>query len=507
VTEIPIACIVSDKIEDLIARTKKAVDEGATRVTFTWKGSQFSGTPDDVLADLMICQAEAITKSANAMTAVLNVLTAQASEFRARTKDGSIRWEDRFEAQELLDRMNRQKAMSDQERRRVNDMQDRMSKMMAEMTSRTVSSVDEVQTGAIRIAALTDRNGVRQLRLQDVIAKAAPGMPVAKVLEDMIEKSYSQLARMFYPRQYENVGQYHSPKQCAYYLTTVVAETLRLGFDKAPTAYRLMMPGLKGMMDKRMPMFFISPELLKAVQLTDFSGDIDWTTMKLPYEHGIFILPKGGYRHESDGEVSMIMWSRTEGGSEYLPPVMGIPKITVQNTAMATIALCPEAGIWYDACLSAEMRKTLQLRNLFYRGPGESAPSITKNVIGLDEDLTEKDSAFLDGIGVICFGTLMAMIARPELLEPAKMLRRIAAKGSAPREFWSPNIVGMRYRMRHEVPQIRGDQFVFTKHEGGTHASPRMHWRRGHMRQQPYGVQRRERKTIWIEPCLIGADL
>ena len=37
---------------------------------------------------------------------------------------------------------------------------------------------------------------------------------------------------------------------------------------------------------------------------------------------------------------------------------------------------------------------------------------------------------------------------------------------------------------------------------GGTHASPRMHWRRGHFRQQAFGPKMSERKIIWLEPTL-----
>ena len=39
---------------------------------------------------------------------------------------------------------------------------------------------------------------------------------------------------------------------------------------------------------------------------------------------------------------------------------------------------------------------------------------------------------------------------------------------------------------------------------GGTHASPRMHWRRGHFRRQPIGTGLIDYKIIWLEPCLIG---
>lgn len=127
--------------------------------------------------------------------------------------------------------------------------------------------------------------------------------------------------------------------------------------------------------------------------------------------------------------------------------------------------------------------------------------------LATDEDLTEADKPFLDGIGVIVFGTLLAMNARPELVEKARLLHRVPGKGDKPaREFWLPNIIGSKYKVKREVPKIVSGKFVVEQREHGTHASPRLHWRRGHYRQQSFGPQRRERKTIWIEPCLVGAE-
>jgi hypothetical protein len=40
----------------------------------------------------------------------------------------------------------------------------------------------------------------------------------------------------------------------------------------------------------------------------------------------------------------------------------------------------------------------------------------------------------------------------------------------------------------------------------GTHASPRLHWRRGRFRPQRIGEGRAEVKTIWIEPTLVGME-
>ena len=98
----------------------------------------------------------------------------------------------------------------------------------------------------------------------------------------------------------------------------------------------------------------------------------------------------------------------------------------------------------------------------------------------------------------------LAMNAHPELLEPGKLVRRVAKQGRV-REFWTPNVVGPRYKLKREVPQILERQFVYAQWERGSDASPRMQWRPGHFRQQAHGVGRKERKTVWIEPALIGA--
>jgi hypothetical protein len=339
--------------------------------------------------------------------------------------------------------------------------------------------------------------------LRDLIPALA-GMSLSKAIEHVMEETHPELMAKFYPRIYQEAGRYHSPRQCAAYLSNVVAETLRTGYDRAPTAYRLLIPSLEQMAKRRMPLFFLAPDLLEAVMRTDFADDINWTDMELPYEQGILILPKGAWVHPDDGEVSMIVWARFRAGA-YAPPALGIPPMTITHDAMVILCLCPQHAIWYDSTLNGNVRPVLKLRNLFYRQPGDPYPRSVRSVPYLDHDLTEKDEQFLEQLGVITFGTFLAMHAKPELVERGKLLRRVG-KGDKLREFWSPNIIGPKYKLRREVPRIVHGQFVHAPgREGGTHASPRMHWRRGHFRQQAYGHERRERKTIWIEPMLVGA--
>jgi hypothetical protein len=318
-----------------------------------------------------------------------------------------------------------------------------------------------------------------------------------KVKEDVlaIADHFPVLTNSFYPRVYQGAGQYHSPKLLAAFLTHLVKSTERVGVSSTmtPTAYKLMLPALRYLQEKQMPSLFLSPEFLKAVLATDFKDDIDWTTMALPYEHGVLVLPVDNPLSSVDGQVAYILWSRVRPGV-YKPPMFShLPNVDMKHTSMCFTALCPSTGTWYDSNLTSSYRPTLQLRNLFYTKPGDAPPDMTMNSVW-DAPLEQSEAGFLEQMGVVLFGTMLALHARPDLLSRGKAEKVIPAKGDKPRkEFWSPNVIGRNYRLKREGPST------------GSHASPRLHWRRGHFRQQPYGMGRAERKTIWLEPCLVAA--
>jgi hypothetical protein len=245
-----------------------------------------------------------------------------------------------------------------------------------------------------------------------------------------------------------------------------------------------------------MPLFFINPALLQAVQHTDFRDDINWMEMPLPFEHGVFVLPRGGLKHELDGDAAFIFWSRCRKGN-HLPVVPGIPIMQMTEDNFSIVTICPEHGVWYDSHLTATMRPTLKLNNLFYRTADEPMPKIRKNT-QWDEDADPvKDADFIESLGTIVFGTLLAMTARPTLLTKAKLLKSVTRADQCKKEFWTPNIIGEGYAPKHVVSTHASGN--------GTHARPRMHWRRGHFRNQAYGPGMKEHHVIWMEPMLIAA--
>jgi hypothetical protein len=88
------------------------------------------------------------------------------------------------------------------------------------------------------------------------------------------------------------------------------------------------------------------------------------------------------------------------------------------------------------------------------------------------------------------FNTIYAMSARPEYVEHGE---RVGKRKGTQSEIWTPNIIGRKYSVKTRA--------VAQAEPAG---SVRLHWRRGHFRQQAIGVGRSQHKTIWIEPMMVG---
>lgn len=50
----------------------------------------------------------------------------------------------------------------------------------------------------------------------------------------------------------------------------------------------------------RVPIFWLSREITEALKLSTLPVTLDLTTMKLPFEAAVFMLPKGSLRYESE---------------------------------------------------------------------------------------------------------------------------------------------------------------------------------------------------------------
>jgi hypothetical protein len=317
-------------------------------------------------------------------------------------------------------------------------------------------------------------------------------------LIEAIEKEQPLLMAAMYPRKYNSLGPYYSPKLLAAALTKIAIDSAIVvktekSYDKLPIAYKICLPAIQPSMKMKMSnMLFLSQKLLEAVKHTDFREDINWTTMDLPYDCGILMLPKGGLVHPVDGDCAFIIWSRTKKDGEYLPPIKGMHSLLFPVGMFGFATFCPKTGIWYDSNLTETLRPTLKLNNLFYLEEGESVPHIEIRC-SLDTPLTLEDDAFLNEIGSVLFGTFLVLDARPTLLTPGKMERLVPGKKDRPPcEFWTPNVIGRDYAPR-----------TIKLAPTGTHNSPRFHWVRGHHRPL---LSEKIGRRIWVEPYPRGLE-
>ena len=334
-----------------------------------------------------------------------------------------------------------------------------------------------------------------------LISHGTPGETFTKQDYDVMiracERLYPDLYRRVNPRNYPDMGNYYSTKILAASLVEMTYTITKFGIHHAPNSSRLIVPCIDYLIKRQMPIMFLTPDFVEAIKMTDFPTDLDWMQMQMPYEHGILALPRGTITHPTDKDCAFIVYSRYKKTGDYYPPLkeMGPPIGMVSNN-FSVCGMCPEPGLWYDSCITEEMKKTVKIKNVFEGCDHvKSFPVKTKH----DSDLaTPDDEAMNAAINAITFGTILALTSRPDLLTPAAFIKAIKHKKTGNRvEFWSPNIIGKNYK--HPQPVDNIDRIP------GTHASPRMHWRRGHFRQHRYGYRNNLVKTLWIEPRLINA--
>lgn len=226
------------------------------------------------------------------------------------------------------------------------------------------------------------------------------------------------------------------------------------------------------------PTWWLSRELLLAVDRTQLPAGIEWPSIPLPYPAGVVIFPPGLVRSASGRAYRHATWCRTTAGEPIPIPGSGGRTTAASNDAIIFTSVDP-----------ADPR--LNVLTLSLDATAQPAAEIPDELPALDAiQLDGDESATMRRLANLVLGVILVCHARPELVEPGEKLNGGSRKHGVPPE-WSPTWIGRRYAGHRETPT-------------GTHASPRAHWRRGHLRQQAHGPELSLRKTIWIEPVWVG---
>ena len=104
------------------------------------------------------------------------------------------------------------------------------------------------------------------------------------------------------------------------------------------------------------------------------------------------------------------------------------------------------------------------------------------------------DVEFADRLWLLGITLLLIMVSGENLIEHGTRLKVVKQKNRSerPKEFWSPNFLGRLYENENT--------------SGETERHLVAHWRKGHLKSQPYGPKHALRKIIWIRPYRVGRE-
>lgn len=328
--------------------------------------------------------------------------------------------------------------------------------------------------------------GISTERLEMVFEIASEVTP--EVLKVAMPRRYAVPTGFLNPR-------FNSALLCSFFMENHVqgsATDMTVVLDRA-IAYRLF--------DHLVPTYFVAEPFLRAVLATEPPKDFKLTELFWPMEAMVLVLPLNFMREYVGHDIPFLLVSKLEQGEvrcKALPVVEGVevpvPKIAFSWQVFQNGSHFDYAGsfpLTYDiaSIVGTDIFTDYTLdykKELFDRIAPEREPGLTR-----EQDMELANKMYSLGVKL-----MLAMTARPQMIETGTCVRPAKIKhGRLRSELWSPNMIGARYQV------LRAK----TEHQGGTHASPCLHWRRGHYRYQKYGPGLTLRKLIPIDPVLVGA--
>lgn len=317
----------------------------------------------------------------------------------------------------------------------------------------------------------------------------------------LLEERRPDFIKLARPRRVLPPFGFHNPKYYPVSLYSNAMMTVLSPEDKTATVGYTVQ---RKLLDYGVPTYFVKEDLLNDLVLTEPPKDLQLNDqLKWPMPAMTLMIPKAFAKRYFGAEVLNITIVRFEPDEE-------LPSRFVTETGPAEKILVP--GPYPRFAFHSEVLDRTGLLSAY----GQSQPMKGQTIGELlaDEVLyyghfidslskpepdffdPEKDGEITSKLISVALKVLMVMAARPNLITEGVCQRVAKMKKGVEREaLWQPNYIGATYVSR-----------VKAAHQGGTHESPRIHWRRGHMRNQAYGPGRVDHKIMWIEPALIGAS-
>jgi hypothetical protein len=226
------------------------------------------------------------------------------------------------------------------------------------------------------------------------------------------------------------------------------------------------------LVEKMVPTYFLAEEFLESVDQTDFLESFTFSQLHFPMPGFLLVLPDQFTAPRVSLNVPFVMVSTYEG-------LLYIHPFAVN-----------------DAGNFARVSTTIR-----FEGVQESIQaSIERGEAYQSEDKSDEYK-----YNVYIFGLVLKLLiiisTKPHALvdsldQPPARKQRTRKNGTIKTDaLWNATFIGKGY----SAQRIGAG--------GGSGPGKRMHWRRGHLRNQRYGENRSLVKVVWIEPVLIHGEL
>ena len=323
-------------------------------------------------------------------------------------------------------------------------------------------------------------------------------LPAYEYLTQKLIDRSPEAFKLFMPRRYVPPAKYVPP---SYYGLTAAASLGILNSANENVTiidYRAI---IYQMVNLGMPSYFVAHDFGLAVSATDPPDDMTIADIQWPLDAMVFMLPE---------DLSFKLFKR-------FVPYIACCKLPPEGLDVppSIQRLVPHAkGIRYEGDQGGMVIHGVVIVNehpLDYSCAASSGRLIKDVVtdsrfkeVAPDEPWFEKikesftvtpeeDVFLINRMTAFICGLLLAIDSLPQLVEAGGLERPAKVKKGVEHEaLWHPNFIGRKYVIQREQSL------------GGSHASPRMHWRRGHYRNQHFGKLRSQTKRIRIEPVLVS---
>jgi len=340
---------------------------------------------------------------------------------------------------------------------------------------------------------------------------------IDKFINEMLPKIDPLAYKAVYPKRIQPEPGYINPK---YFAVTLWSE-MRIGFEPDMR----MLPHLTGLvntlihMEYRVPTYFVRSEFAQAVSQTEPPADFKFSEIHWPMPAMLFVLPTDFVMKYFGYMVPFISVTRSTTGVypdvlKNLPPCVifspqGETIGRIQNTTERFNIVYP---VYCNERMPVDYTGTYPLNmnvNEIDDAPYDDATIMENerfastlaqsNMPYYSEALPEgtEEKLFNSKVQAFAVKLMLAITAVPNYIKAGNIARpQKIKKGKVRDELWHPNLIGWEFRTQR--PPATG--------EHGTHASPRLHWRRGHFANIAHGPKNTLRKLKWRLPCLVGVQ-